>query len=69
MVVLWASLPYGECPFCVMCLREKQAPAEQAFVFLGTSADEYPAKHDRKHDSADSRAVYVSDIKYRSEGI
>lgn len=65
MVVLWASLPYGECPFCVMCLREKQAPAEQAFVFLGTSANEYPAKH----DSADSRAVYVSDIKYRSEGI
>ena len=37
-----------------MSLREKQAAAKQTFVFLGSLANEYPAKRDEKCDSTNS---------------
>ena len=39
-----------------MSLKEKQAAAKQTFVFLGSLANEYPAKQDVERDSADSCA-------------
>ena len=38
----------------IMSLMEKQAAAKQTFVFLGSLANEYPAKQDVERDSADS---------------
>ena len=38
----------------IMSLKEKQAAAKQTFVFLGSLANEYPAKQDVERDSADS---------------
>jgi len=38
----------------IMSLKEKQAAAKQTFVFLGSLANEYPAKQDVECDSADS---------------
>ena len=38
----------------IMSLREKQAAAKQTFVFLGSLANEYPAKQDVKCDSTNS---------------
>ena len=38
----------------VMSRKEKQAAAKQTFVFLGSLANEYPAKQDVERDSADS---------------
>ena len=37
-----------------MSAKEKQATAQQAFVFLRLLANEYPAKQDKERDSADS---------------
>ena len=33
----------------IMSLKEKQVAAKQTFVFLGSLANEYPAKQDVKH--------------------
>ena len=38
----------------VMSLKEKQAVRSMTFVFLGSLANEYPAKQDVERDSADS---------------
>ena len=38
----------------VMSLKEKQAAAKQTFVFLGSLANEYPAKQDVECDSTNS---------------
>ena len=38
----------------IMNLKEKQAAAKQTFVFLGSLANEYPAKQDVECDSTDS---------------
>ena len=38
----------------IMSLKEKQAAAEQTFVFLGSLANEYPAKQDLECDSTNS---------------
>ena len=37
-----------------MSLREKQAAAKQTLVFLGSLANEYPAKRDEECDSTNS---------------
>ena len=36
-----------------MSLKEKQAAAKQTFVFLGSLANEYPAKQDVECDSTE----------------
>ena len=38
----------------IMNLKEKQAAAKQTFVFLGSLANEYPAKQDVECDSTNS---------------
>ena len=38
----------------IMSLKEKQVAAKQTFVFLGSLANEYPAKQDVKCDSTNS---------------
>ena len=48
-----------------MNLKEKQAAAKQTFVFLGSLANEYPAKQDVECDSTDS---WACDIMSVSEG-
>ena len=40
--------------FVSQTVKEKQAAAKQTFVFLGSLANEYPAKQDVERDSADS---------------
>lgn len=37
-----------------MSPREKQAASKQTFVFLGSIANEYPAKRDEECDSTNS---------------
>lgn len=41
-------------PFLRDVPQRKTSTCGAGICFLGTSADEYPAKQDRKHDSADS---------------
>jgi len=38
----------------IMSLKEEQVAAKQTFVFLGSLANEYPAKQDVKCDSTNS---------------
>ena len=38
----------------LMSLKEKQVAAKQTFVFLGSLANEYPAKQDAECDSTNS---------------
>ena len=38
----------------IMSLMEKQVAAKRTFVFLGSLANEYPAKQDVKCDSTNS---------------
>ena len=43
-----------------MSLKEKQVATKQTFVFLGSLANEYPAKQDVECDSTNSRAYDIT---------